>query len=121
MIPKRPALGRGLTSLMSQMAPEDASQREVPVGSLVPNRHQPRLQCDEALLEGGREVKLDEKGGGRRNFLRRDDSGPEGGGRLGGRGGGSIDPVGAVGEGEGYDEGGEENGSGGGEGKAVTL
>ena len=51
MIPKRPALGRGLTSLMSQMAPEDASQREVPVGSLVPNRHQPRLHFDEALLE----------------------------------------------------------------------
>ncbi len=25
---KRPALGRGLTSLMSQMAPEDAAQRE---------------------------------------------------------------------------------------------
>jgi ParB family chromosome partitioning protein len=51
MIPKRPALGRGLTSLMSQMAPEDASQREVPVGSLVPNRHQPRTFFDEALLD----------------------------------------------------------------------
>jgi ParB family transcriptional regulator, chromosome partitioning protein len=51
MIPKRPALGRGLTSLMSQMAPEDASQREVPVGSLVPNRHQPRTYFDEALLD----------------------------------------------------------------------
>jgi ParB family chromosome partitioning protein len=51
MIPKRPALGRGLTSLMSQMAPEDASQREVPVGSLVPNRHQPRTYFDEGLLD----------------------------------------------------------------------
>jgi ParB family transcriptional regulator, chromosome partitioning protein len=51
MIPKRPALGRGLTSLMSQMAPEDASQREIPVGSLVPNRHQPRTYFDEALLD----------------------------------------------------------------------
>ena len=51
MIPKRPALGRGLTSLMSQMAPEDTSQREVPVGSLVPNRHQPRTHFDEALLD----------------------------------------------------------------------
>jgi len=50
MIPKRPALGRGLTSLMSQLAPEDASQRELPVGSLVPNRHQPRTTFDEALL-----------------------------------------------------------------------
>ena len=50
MIPKRPALGRGLTSLMSQMAPEDASQREVPVGSLVPNRHQPRLYFTQSVL-----------------------------------------------------------------------
>jgi len=50
MIPKRPALGRGLTSLMSQLAPDDASQRELPVGSLVPNRHQPRTYFDEALL-----------------------------------------------------------------------
>ena len=51
MIPKRPALGRGLTSLMSQMAPADAGQREIPVGSLVANRHQPRTYFDEALLE----------------------------------------------------------------------
>lgn len=51
MIPKRPALGRGLTSLMSQLAPEDTSQREVPIGSLVPNRHQPRLRFDEGLLD----------------------------------------------------------------------
>jgi ParB family chromosome partitioning protein len=51
MIPKRPALGRGLTSLMSQLAPEDAGQLEVPVGSLVPNRHQPRTHFDEALLD----------------------------------------------------------------------
>ena len=51
MIPKRPALGRGLTSLMSQLAPEDTSQREVPVGALVPNRHQPRLRFDEGLLD----------------------------------------------------------------------
>jgi ParB family chromosome partitioning protein len=36
---------------MSQIAPEDAAQREVPVGSLVPNRHQPRLHFDEALLD----------------------------------------------------------------------
>lgn len=47
---KRPALGRGLTSLMSQMAPEDASQRELPLGSLVPNRAQPRTHFDEAAL-----------------------------------------------------------------------
>ncbi len=51
MIPKRPALGRGLTSLMSQLAPENAGQLEVPVGSLVPNRHQPRTRFDEALLD----------------------------------------------------------------------
>ena len=47
---KRPALGRGLTSLMSQMAPEDAAQRELPLGSLVPNRAQPRTHFDEAAL-----------------------------------------------------------------------
>jgi ParB family chromosome partitioning protein len=35
---------------MSQLAPDDASQREIPVGSLVPNRHQPRTYFDEALL-----------------------------------------------------------------------
>jgi len=48
---KRPALGRGLTALMNQIAPEDATQREVPVGSLVPNRHQPRTHFDEQALE----------------------------------------------------------------------
>ena len=48
---KRPALGRGLTSLMTQIAPEDASQRELPVGSLAPNRHQPRTYFDEHALE----------------------------------------------------------------------
>ncbi|GLH69787.1 stage 0 sporulation protein J [Geothrix rubra] len=48
---KRPALGRGLTSLMSQMAPEDATQRELPLGSLVPNRAQPRTHFDEDLLQ----------------------------------------------------------------------
>ncbi len=47
---KRPALGRGLTSLMSQMAPEDSSQRELPLGSLVPNRAQPRTHFDETAL-----------------------------------------------------------------------
>ena len=47
---KRPALGRGLTSLMSQMAPEDANQRELPLGSMVPNRAQPRTHFDEAAL-----------------------------------------------------------------------
>ena len=47
---KRPALGRGLTSLMSQMAPEDASQRELPLGQLVPNRAQPRTHFDETAL-----------------------------------------------------------------------
>ena len=51
MTVKRPALGRGLTSLMSQMAPEDAAQRELPVGSLVPNRQQPRTHFDEESLE----------------------------------------------------------------------
>lgn len=48
---KRPALGRGLTSLMSQMAPEDAPQRELPLGSLVPNRAQPRTHFDEGALQ----------------------------------------------------------------------
>lgn len=48
---KRPALGRGLTSLMTQIAPEDAAQRELPVGSLSPNRHQPRTHFDEHALE----------------------------------------------------------------------
>lgn len=48
---KRPALGRGLTSLMTQIAPEDAAQRELPVGSLAPNRHQPRTHFDEHALE----------------------------------------------------------------------
>lgn len=48
---KRPALGRGLTSLMNQIAPEDASQRELPVGSLLPNRYQPRSHFDEEALE----------------------------------------------------------------------
>ena len=47
---KRPALGRGLTSLMSQLAPEDTSQRELPLGSMVPNRAQPRTHFDEAAL-----------------------------------------------------------------------
>ncbi|MBK9797333.1 MAG: ParB/RepB/Spo0J family partition protein [Holophagaceae bacterium] len=47
---KRPALGRGLTSLMSQLAPEDSSQRELPLGSMVPNRAQPRTHFDEASL-----------------------------------------------------------------------
>jgi ParB family chromosome partitioning protein len=35
---------------MSQMAPEDASQRELPLGQLVPNRAQPRTQLDETAL-----------------------------------------------------------------------
>lgn len=48
---KRPALGRGLTSLMSQMAPDDSPQRELPVGSLMPNRQQPRTHFDEQALE----------------------------------------------------------------------
>src|SRR5664280_1225042 len=48
---KRPALGRGLTSLMNQISPDSAPQREVPVGSLVPNRHQPRTHFDEAAME----------------------------------------------------------------------
>jgi ParB family transcriptional regulator, chromosome partitioning protein len=47
---KRPALGRGLTSLMSQLAPEDTNQRELPLGSMVPNRAQPRTHFDEASL-----------------------------------------------------------------------
>lgn len=47
---KRPALGRGLTALMSQMAPEDAAQRELPVGSLAPNRQQPRTYFDDAAI-----------------------------------------------------------------------
>ena len=51
MTVKRPALGRGLTSLMSQMAPEDAVQRELPVGNLMPNRQQPRTHFDEESLE----------------------------------------------------------------------
>ena len=47
---KRPALGRGLTSLMSQIAPEDAAQRELPIGSLSPNRQQPRTHFDEQAI-----------------------------------------------------------------------
>ena len=47
---KRPALGRGLTSLMSQIAPEDAAQRELPIGSLSPNRQQPRTYFDEQAI-----------------------------------------------------------------------
>jgi ParB family chromosome partitioning protein len=47
---KRPALGRGLTSLMSQLAPEDTNQRELPLGSMVPNRAQPRTHFDETSL-----------------------------------------------------------------------
>ena len=51
MTTKRPALGRGLTSLMSQVAQgEGQSPREVPIGSLVPNRHQPRTHFDEETL-----------------------------------------------------------------------
>ncbi len=48
---KRQALGRGLTSLMSQHASDDSPQREVPVGSLYPNRAQPRTHFDETALE----------------------------------------------------------------------
>jgi ParB family chromosome partitioning protein len=33
------------------MAPEDAAQRELPVGNLVPNRQQPRTHFDEESLE----------------------------------------------------------------------
>jgi ParB family chromosome partitioning protein len=47
---KKPALGRGLTALMSQMAPEDATQRELPVGALSPNRQQPRTHFDEQAI-----------------------------------------------------------------------
>ena len=56
---KRPALGRGLTSLMSQLAPEDTAQRELPLGSLVPNRAQPRTHFDPtALAELAESLKL---------------------------------------------------------------
>jgi len=51
MTNKRPALGRGLTSLMSQHSPEESSGREIPVGSIVPNRHQPRMRFDETALD----------------------------------------------------------------------
>jgi ParB family chromosome partitioning protein len=51
MNPKRPALGRGLTSLMNQITPEDANSREIPVGTLVANRYQPRTHFDEQALE----------------------------------------------------------------------
>jgi ParB family transcriptional regulator, chromosome partitioning protein len=47
---KKPALGRGLTSLMSQISPEDSPQRELPVGSLSPNRFQPRSHFDATAL-----------------------------------------------------------------------
>lgn len=47
---KRQALGRGLTSLMSQHASDDSPQREIPVGSLFPNRQQPRTHFDETAL-----------------------------------------------------------------------
>jgi ParB family chromosome partitioning protein len=36
---------------MNQIAPEDAVQRELPVGSILPNRQQPRTYFDEAALE----------------------------------------------------------------------
>ena len=48
---KRPALGRGLTSLMSQHPKEDPSPKEISVLSLAPNRHQPRTRFDEATLD----------------------------------------------------------------------
>jgi len=51
MTTKRPALARGLTSLMSQHSQEEVSPKQVPVGSLVPNRHQPRASFDEATLD----------------------------------------------------------------------
>jgi ParB family chromosome partitioning protein len=35
---------------MNQIAPEDASQRELPIGALVPNRYQPRTHFDEEAL-----------------------------------------------------------------------
>jgi len=50
---KRPALGKGLTSLMSQAAQaEGGSPKEVPVDSLLPNRRQPRTRFDEIALDG---------------------------------------------------------------------
>ena len=51
MTTKRPALGRGLKDLLSQSSAEDASPKEIPIDSLVPNRHQPRTRFDEATLE----------------------------------------------------------------------
>jgi ParB family chromosome partitioning protein len=36
---------------MTQIAPEDASQRELPLGSLVPNRQQPRTHFEDSALE----------------------------------------------------------------------
>ena len=39
MTNKRPALGRGLTSLMSQHSQDESASREIPVASIVPNRH----------------------------------------------------------------------------------
>ena len=51
MTAKRPALARGLTSLMSQHSQEDILPKQVPIGSLVPNRHQPRAAFDEAALD----------------------------------------------------------------------
>jgi len=36
---------------MSQISPEDAPQRELPIGNLSPNRHQPRTVFDEGALE----------------------------------------------------------------------
>ncbi len=46
-----PALGRGLTALMSQMSPDDATQRELPLGALTPNRQQPRSYFDEEAIQ----------------------------------------------------------------------
>ena len=51
MTAKRPALARGLTSLMSQHSQEEVSPKQIPIGSLVPNRHQPRTVFDEATLD----------------------------------------------------------------------
>jgi len=52
---KRPALGTGLSSLMTQAghapAAGDAPPKEIPTDSLRPNRYQPRAVFDEAAME----------------------------------------------------------------------
>jgi ParB family chromosome partitioning protein len=50
--PKKSGLGRGLDALLEKRPEEGGAPRLVPVGSLRPNRLQPRSRFDEEELEG---------------------------------------------------------------------